>query len=349
MTTPLDTHDPSVRRFIINEYNKEGAIFVEKKYGVARRNVQNWKKLLASTGSLAARYDHSGRQPDLTAREIKKLENFLIDDPFATNAELAAIVGNKVTPRGAGNYISRSTLGFTKKLESRDVETSFTPETTQLGLAFMKRIQRVPLAKRIYIDETFASSGIARRTGRYPQGKTGWSKQNRKYPRMTIIGAINKDGWLRSSKIYNKGSITTEEFERYVRYNLCPLLNEGDVVIWDRLGRSGRAKNPTSLHFSPKAKKFIENRGAAVIMLPPTGKYLNPIEIIFGDTKRKYEKMLAKKMRQCEPSKMPFDVKAALWRKAETQLPEKSFKRAYHERANGQEFTRVYKERGLIN
>ena len=53
-------------------------------------------------------------------------------------------------------------------------------------------------------------------------------------------------------------------------------------------------------------------------------------------------------MRSCDPSKIPFQEKVRLWHKASAEISEDSFKRAFHERANGQEFIRVYKERGLI-
>ena len=199
------------------------------------------------------------------------------------------------------------------------------------------------------MDETWASSGIKRRRGRFPKGKTPWTKQNRKYPRMTIICAAKLNGWVHKSRIYNKGSITTEEFENYVSKVLCPKLSVGDTVIWNRLGKSGRALNPTAHHFSPKAKEAIERRNATLIMLPPYGKYMDPIEPLFGDSKRKYEKFLTKEMRNCEPSKITFEKKSSFWHKAIKEITHDSFKRAFHERANGQEFIRVYKERGLID
>ena len=138
---------------------------------------------------------------------------------------------------------------------------------------------------------------------------------------MTIICAAKQNKWFHKAKIFNKGSFTTEEFDNYVSRILCPKLNEGDVVIWDRLGKSGKALNPIAHHFSPKAKKAIERRGATLMILPPYGKYMDPIEMVFGDTKTKYEKFIAKKMRSCDPSKIPFNEKVATWHKAATKFP----------------------------
>lgn len=171
--------------------------------------------------------------------------------------------------------------------------------------------------------------------------------RNRKYKRFVIIGAITKKGWLHPGKVYNKGSITNEDFESYVSKTLCPRLSGDKTVIWDRYGRSGRAKNPTARHFSPKARKRIENTGAKLLMLPPYGKYGDPIEMVFGDTKRIYEKKMTKKLETRMPSKIPFEEMMKVWHEAEKEVSPQSIHRAFKERANGQEFKRICNERGL--
>lgn len=71
----------------------------------------------------------------------------------------------------------------------------------------------------------------------------------------------------------------------YVWEHLVPNLNPGDVVIWDRLGKAGRCLNPDKQHFNPAARKLIEDKGCRLIFLPPKGKLLNPIELLFGTLK----------------------------------------------------------------
>ena len=87
MVKALNTRDPTVRRFIIDEYHKKGEKYIQEEFGVSRQDIKNWKDLLASTGSLTPRFEARGRTVELSDREIKKLENKLISDPFATNAE----------------------------------------------------------------------------------------------------------------------------------------------------------------------------------------------------------------------------------------------------------------------
>ncbi len=289
----------------------------------------------------------AGRRPSLSPKEMKKLESKLIKNPFATNAELAAEIKNKITPQAVGKVVKKSAHQFTWKLEEVDVEASFSPEVAKQGREFFAKVRRTPESQRIYVDETFISPGIKRRRGRFPKGKKPWSPRNRKYKRIVIIGAVTKEGWLHPGRIFNKGSITDKDFESYVSRTLRPHLSPEHTVLWDRYGRSGRAKNPTARHFSPKAKRTIESTGAKLLMLPPYGKLGDPIEMVFGDTKRNFEKRLAKKLETCMPSKIPFEFMKATWRAAEKEVSPQSFHRAFKERANGQEFNRVCQERGL--
>ena len=60
-------------------------------------------------------------------------------------------------------------------------------------------------------------------------------------------------------------------FETYVRTQLVPTLQEGDIVILDNL--------PT--HKSPAAEQAIRERGAWLGYCRPTGPDLNPIEMAF--------------------------------------------------------------------
>lgn len=348
MTALVNTRDPDIREIILKQYDKYGAQWVENEYKVSRQDVANWKTLKAETGSLKPRMDETGRSQVLSEREEKRLINALVKNPYATNAELAAVVKNKISAREAGRYVERSDLDFRWMVEEFDVEASFTAEVAQQGVAFMKRIKRIPQGNRVYVDETFASAGLRKERGRYPRAQKRPIPQNRKYPRMVIIGAMRKGGFIRPSEIYNKGSITTADFENYVEKKLCPLLEAGDVVFWDRYGRSGRAKDPTAHHFSPKARAAIEARGATLMLLPPAGKYFDPIEMVFGDVKKLYQKKLRKKLESTKPSKIPFNAKVQLWTAAERELNPKCFTRAFKERATGQEFSKVYKKRGLL-
>jgi transposase len=190
----LNTHDPTIRNMLIRKYDKYGEKYVHEEFGVTGSAVRKWKRLLAQTGSLETGFAASGRRSTLSPKEIGKLESELIKNPYATNAELAAKIRNKITPRAVGKVIAKSRHQFTWKLEGVDVEESFSPEVAKRGHAFFDKVRRIPEEQRVYVDETFASPGIKRRSGHFPKGKKSWSPRNRKYKRIVIIGAITKKG-----------------------------------------------------------------------------------------------------------------------------------------------------------
>jgi transposase len=64
-------------------------------------------------------------------------------------------------------------------------------------------------------------------------------------------------------------------FETYVRTQLVPTLQEGDIVILDNL----------PAHKSPAAEQAIRERGAWLLFLPPYSPDLNPIEMAFAKLK----------------------------------------------------------------
>lgn len=333
---------------LIDKYEEKGVRMFEAEFGIPARTVQRWRQLKMATGSSATRYSHMGAPLKLSPREMRKMENYLLKHPFASNAELSQQVENKITPRHAGRIIEASPRQFAWKLEQEDVERSFSKKNHEDGMKFIRANKNVPLSKRVYVDETRISAQVRRRRGRFPKGVNPWVQRNNKYPGHTVVSAIKKNQWLHPAIIYSKGSISTEEFEDYVESHLAPLLEAGDVVYWDRWGRSGRSTNPVAHHYSPNAKASVEAAGAKLKLLPPTGKLLNPIELLFGDTKRVYDKKLGILEVKMEPSKIPFAKKVELWHEAEQALSPQSFERAYKERANGQEFLRVAREKGLV-
>lgn len=344
----LNTHDPSIRKMLISKYDKYGGEYVEKEFNVSASAVRKWKVLLKRTGSLGTRFADCGTHSTLTSKEKRKLFSELEKNPHATNKELAAKIKNKISPRQVGNIIKQADPPFVWKMEQPDLEESFSPGVVEETQRFFRSIKKVDLDSRVYVDETSASPGIPRRMGRYRANKKPYAIRNTKYPRMVIIGAVTRKGWLCPSKILDKGSMSNKDFDDYVIKNLVPQLDATKTVLWDRLGRSGRAANPTSRHFSPKARKAIESTGAQLRLLPPFGKYGDPIEPIFGDTKKFFEKKMRKEFEKSKPSKIPFKRKRQLWLQSEKEVGPKSFIRAFKERANGQEYNRVLREKGLI-
>ncbi len=171
----MNLRDPDVRATVVKQYDSYGEQFIIREYGVNRERVRQWKELFTNFGSFAPRSGQSGTMSFLSSKDIRKIEAELIANPYATNAELAAKIKNKVSPREVGNIIQKSEHQFTWKLESRDVEQTFDPQIVEEGKKFMAKTHNIPYDDRIYVDETWASAGIKRRKCRVPKSKKAWS------------------------------------------------------------------------------------------------------------------------------------------------------------------------------
>jgi transposase len=127
----------------------------------------------------------------------------------------------------------------------------------------------------IFIDETWAKTNMTRLRGRAPRGERLVAKVPHGHWKTTsLIAALGVEG-VRCSTVVD-GAINRDLFEGFVEQVLAPELRPGDVVVLDNL----------SSHKSTHARKLIEERGAALVFLPPYSPDLNPIEMVFAKLKQ---------------------------------------------------------------
>jgi transposase len=129
-------------------------------------------------------------------------------------------------------------------------------------------------ARLVFIDETWASTNMARRKGRCPRGeRLRMGVPHGHWKTTTFVGALTLDGFIAPWVL--DGPINREAFETYVKKVLVPELKPGDIVIMDNL--------PS--HKSPKVREMIEAAGATLQYLPPYSPDFNPIENAFSKLK----------------------------------------------------------------
>ena len=126
----------------------------------------------------------------------------------------------------------------------------------------------------IFIDETWASTNMARRYGRALRGRRlrvgvphGWWKT------ITVVAGLRTNGLV--APFVLDGPINRATFETYVEMILVPALRPGNVVILDNL----------SSHKGPHVRALIEAAGARLLYLPPYSPDFNPIENAFAKLK----------------------------------------------------------------
>ncbi len=126
----------------------------------------------------------------------------------------------------------------------------------------------------MFIDETWASTNMARRYGRARRGRRlRAGVPHGRWKTTTFVAGLRLTGVV--APFVLDGPINRAAFETYVEQVLVPELRPGDVVILDNL----------SSHKGPRVREMIEAAGARLLYLPPYSPDFNPIENAFAKLK----------------------------------------------------------------
>jgi transposase len=126
----------------------------------------------------------------------------------------------------------------------------------------------------VFIDETWASTTMARTRGRAPRGQRLRAAIPHGHWKTTTFVAGLRLGGIAAPFVID-GPINRGAFEAYVARVLVPELTPGDVVVMDNL----------SSHKGPRVRQMIEAAGASLLYLPPYSPDFNPIEHAFSKLK----------------------------------------------------------------
>ena len=135
----------------------------------------------------------------------------------------------------------------------------------------------------MFIDETWASTNMARTRGRAPRGQRLRAVvPHGHWKTTTFVAGLRQDGIV--APFVLDGPINRHAFETYVARVLVPELRPGDLVVMDNL----------SSHKVRRVRKLIEAAGASLRYLPPYSPDLNPIEQVFAKLKALLRKAAAR-------------------------------------------------------
>jgi transposase len=126
----------------------------------------------------------------------------------------------------------------------------------------------------VFIDETWASTNMARTRGRALRGeRLRAAIPHGHWKTTTFVAGLRNSGMV--APMVLDGPINGIAFQAYVDQVLVPDLRPGDVVIMDNL----------SSHKRPGIRAAIEAAGANLLYLPPYSPDFNPIENAFAKLK----------------------------------------------------------------
>jgi transposase len=126
----------------------------------------------------------------------------------------------------------------------------------------------------VFIDETWASTNMARLRGRAHKGerlRAGIPYGH--WKTTTFVAGLRRSGMV--APMVLDGPINRIAFQAYVEQVLVPELRPGDIVVMDNL----------SSHKGPAVRQAIEAAGAQLLYLPPYSPDFNPIENAFAKLK----------------------------------------------------------------
>ena len=148
------------------------------------------------------------------------------------------------------------------------------PDVARRRLQWTKYQDRVEAERLVFIDETWASTNMARRHGRCLRGeRLRVGVPHGHWKTTTFVGALTLRGFIAPWVL--DGPINRAAFETYVAKVLVPELRPGDVVVMDNL----------SSHKGPRVGEMIAAVGAELRYLPPYSPDFNPIENAFAKLK----------------------------------------------------------------
>jgi transposase len=123
----------------------------------------------------------------------------------------------------------------------------------------------------VFIDETWASTNMARTHGRCRRGeRLRASVPHGHWKTTTFVAGLRTSGMV--APFVLDGPINADAFEVYVEKILVPELKPGDIVVMDNL----------KVHHSKILKPHFDERHFMAKCLPPQSCALNPIEQVWN-------------------------------------------------------------------
>ncbi len=179
--------------------------------------------------------------------------------------------GVKADPSNLSKLLCRA--GFTFKKTLRASERDEWREYRQPAM------QQSP-GRLVFVDETSVKTNMTPLRGRSRRGKRLQADAPfGKWTTQTFIAGLRCDAI--TAPFVVEGAMDGDKFDTYVRTQLAPTLEPGDVVVWDNL----------NVHKSPRAAAAIAERKAWILFLPRYSPDNNPIEMAFSKLKSLLRKM----------------------------------------------------------
>jgi transposase len=247
-----------------------------RRFDVSIASAVRWVKQFLATGELSAKPAGGDRRSGRIEAHRAYLLGLIRRSPDITLLEiqqrLIANCGERFAVSVLWRFFDRHGLTFKKK-SAHAAEQQRADVLEKRRAWFAGQIDLDP-GRLVFIDETAASTNMARKGGRCRRGRRlRMGVPHGHYKTVTLVAGLRLRG-VTAAKVYDR-PINAALFEEWVRDCLVPTLKRGDVVVMDNL----------SSHKSERIEELIEAVGAEMRFLPPYSPDMNPIEKAFSKLK----------------------------------------------------------------
>ena len=262
-------------------------------------------------------------RPMLTTRADRDLVRDLKNaDPFGRHKDIAAaasVLGLRLNERQVA-----SVLAYRKDADSgrygrraSNRYAYFDEKVQDMHMGWREGLlnaiakKEISLDDLVYQDEFPLYYGIAPRTGGNTRGELFAEEKDKKGAGyLNVSATISISGWVKV--VVTDGTTNDATFVRYMTdaqpknmecdlrkrttdiYEsknlggppLVDLVDKGKILLLDRLGRAGRSKNPSKLHYNRDVRKAFIDKGCGYELLTPKGAEFNPCELFNGLVQR---------------------------------------------------------------
>ena len=271
---------------------------VAERLNVAASTVTKLVKRLQRTGDLAPAKQGGDRRSDRIETHAPEILALVRSTPDITLEEIAAHLkqahGEAFAVSTVWRCLDRHGLTFNKTAHASEQERA---DVAAGRLAWRAGQPELGPNRLVFVDETGASTKMARRYGRSPVGERCIAAiPHGHWKTTTFVGGLRLSGMTAPMTL--DGPMNGPAFLAWVEQSLAPTLSLGDIVVMDNL----------PAHKPAAVRAAIERCGAQLRYLPPYSPDLNPIEMAYSKFKAPLKNASARTI-------------AALWRAIADAIP----------------------------
>ncbi|MFH1555886.1 MAG: IS630 family transposase [Pseudomonadota bacterium] len=246
-----------------------------ERFGVSIASAVRWCARVRDTGSVAAKPrggDTLSARIEAQADLILKLVEETSDITLMELQHQLAAHGHRFAIGTLWRFFDRHAITWKKKTAHAAEQDR--PDILKQRQAWFDGQLDLDPERLVFVDETWASTNMARRHGRCRRGKRlRVGVPHGHWKTTTFVAGLRSTGMV--APMVLDGPINAVAFQAYVEQVLIPELSPGDMVVMDNLGS----------HKGPQVRAAIEAVGAGLLYLPPYSPDFNPIEKAFSKLK----------------------------------------------------------------